>query len=195
MPLPLPRRALALCLLPLVVGLSGPSAAEEPQLPLLRGVLLDGAGSLFSLADSSGTATWVGLGQSHGGWKLESFDAERRVLTLRRDGARRELALETARIGASDTRPTTAEADALLEKIRFEEMIVKSLDIQREAMTKALQQSVGRDLSEADKARLADFQTEVARIMLEEMDLPVMRREMARVTTPFSPPPVRFPAR
>ncbi len=178
----LPHAALALVL---SLAASGPAlAAEAPKLPLLRGVLLDGAGSLFSLADSGGNATWVALGQTHGGWRLESFDAERRILILGRDGERHELALENARILASESRATTAEADALLEKIRFEDMIVKSLEIQRQAMTKALQQGgAGQNLSEAEKARLADFQAKVAEIMLEEMDLPTMRKEMAQVMT------------
>ena len=175
-----PRHALALAAFALCAGFA-PLGASGKDAPLLRGVLLDGAGTLFSLADATGSATWVKLGQSYDGWKLESFDAERQILVITRDGARHELGLEVARIGASNTPATTADADALLEKMRFEDMVAKSIESQQQAMTKAMNQMAGANVSDAEKARMVEIQAKATKIMLEEMDLPGMRQDMAKV--------------
>lgn len=176
---PRPRLAFALAVITFSAGLASLSAAEKNP-PLLRGVLLDGAGNLFSLADATGAATWVKLGQSYDGWKLESFDVDRQILVVGRDGARHELGLEVSRIGASGSRATAADADALLEKMRFEDMIAKSIELQQQAMAKAMNQMAGPGVSDAEKARMADIQAKAMKIMLEEMDLPGMRQDMAR---------------
>jgi hypothetical protein len=178
--MPLPRRPLALAALALTLCLGSLHAAEK-ELPLLRGVLLDGSGNLFCLADVTGTATWAKLGQSYDGWKLESFDADRQVLVVSRDGGTREIGLETARIKAGESRATADEANALLEKMHFEDMIAKTIEAQQKAMAKAMSQMGGRDMSDADKARMAEFQAKMTKVMLDEMDLPGMRQDMAKV--------------
>lgn len=175
----LPRRPLALAALALTLCL-GPLHAAEQDLPLLRGVLLDGSGNLFCLADATGAATWAKLGQTYGGWKLESFDADRQVLVVSHDGTTRELGLETARIKASEARATASEADALLEKMHFEDMIGKTIEAQQKAMAKAMSQMGGKNMSDADKTRMAEFQAKMMKVMLDEMDLPGMRQDMAK---------------
>lgn len=178
-PMPSPRLALALAAFTLSLGLPAARAAEA-ELPLLRGVLLDGSGNLFCLADATGAATWAKLGQVHAGWKLESFDADRQVLVLSREGVRRELGLETARIQASAAPATVADADALLEKMRFEDMIAKTIEAQQTAAIKAMGRLGGKNLPDAERERMAEFQTKVMKTMIEEMDLPGMRQDMAK---------------
>ncbi len=177
----LPRPAPALALAALTLALCLPSArAEETKLPLLRGVLLDGSGNLFCLADVTGAATWAKLGQTYDGWKLESFDADRQVLVVSRDGSTRELGLETSRIKAEEAGATVSDANALLEKMHFEDMIGKTIEAQQKAMAKAMGQMGGRNLSDAEKARMGEFQTKMMKVMLDEMDLPGMRQDMAK---------------
>ncbi len=177
--MPSPRLTFVFATLALSLGLP-PVRAAESELPLLRGVLLDGSGNLFCLADASGAATWAKLGQVHGGWKLESFDADRQVLVLGRDGIRRELGLETARIQTAEAPATVAEADALLEKMHFEDMIAKTIEAQQTAAIKAMGRLGGKNLPEAERERMAEFQTKVMKTMIEEMDLPGMRQDMAK---------------
>lgn len=173
------RPALALTALSLSLCLPSARAADE-KLPLLRGVLLDGSGDLFCLSDLTGAATWAKLGQTHEGWKLESFNKDSQVLVLTRDGQTREIGLETSRIKAEETHATAAEADALLEKMRFEDMIGKTIEAQQKAMAKAMGQMGGRDMPDAEKTRMAEFQAKVMKVMLDEMDLPGMRQDMAK---------------
>ncbi len=175
----LPRRPLALAALALTLCLGSLHAADE-KLPLLRGVLLDGSGDLFCLADLTGAATWTKIGQTYDGWKLESFDKDKQVLVLSRSGVTREVALESSRIKAQELGATVADANALLEKMRFEDMISKSIEAQQKAMAKAMGQMGGRNMSDSEKAAMSDIQTKAMKIMLDEMDLPGMRQDMAK---------------
>ena len=177
--MPLPRRPLALAALTLTLCLGSLHAADE-KLPLLRGVLLDGSGDLFCLADLTGAATWTKIGQTYDGWKLESFDKDKQVLVLSRSGVTREVALESSRIKAQELGATVADANALLEKMRFEDMISKSIEAQQKAMAKAMGQMGGRNMSDSEKAAMSDIQTKAMKIMLDEMDLPGMRQDMAK---------------
>jgi Uncharacterized protein conserved in bacteria len=192
--MPSPLATLALGSLLLLCSVSAVSAKHE-TLPLLRGILIDGSGNLFSLADSTGSATWVKIGQTFDGWRLESFDAERRVLTVARDGVSRELTLESSSIQAGESRPTLADADALLTQLQFEEMIAKSLDAQQKAMAKAFAQGGGRKLSAEETAKVAEMQAKALNIMMEEMDLPNMRKEVAQAMTEiYTPEEIRAQA-
>lgn len=179
----------------LLLGSAFAAPAKNDALPLLRGILIDGSGNLFSLADPAGSATWVKIGQSFDGWHLDSFDAERRVLTVSRDGVSRELALESSTIQADESRPTLAETDALLTQLHFEEMIGKSLEAQQKAMAKALTQMGGKTLSADETAKVVEMQAKAMKIMMEEMDLPGMRKEVAQAMTEiYTPEEIRAQA-
>jgi uncharacterized protein len=164
-------------------------AAESTPSPLLRGILIDAQGQLFSLSDATGAGTWAKLGDSFQGWQLKEFDAKRQVLTLVRDSQTREISPEGARIATSETPATTGEADALLNKMRFDEMIEKSLKNQQLAMSKSMgQMQNGMGLSKAESEEMAQFQAKVMQVMLAEMDIPGMRSELARAMTEIYTP-------
>lgn len=174
------RPALALGLFALLAGLAPAQTSADKPLPLLRGVLLDGSGTLFCLADLTGAASWVKLGQVHEGWKLESFDAERQVLVVSRDGTRRELALESSQIKADAARATLADANELLDKMQFEEMLTKSMEVPQKAMAQSMGQMLGKNASAADRAKMIEVQAKAMKIMMDELDLPGMKQDMAK---------------
>lgn len=171
-----------------LAGLAPLARAATESTPLLRGILIDSTGNLFSLADATGSATWTKLGQSFDGWKLDAFDADRKVLTISHGGVTRELTLETGTIKADDRHPTFAEADTLLEKMRFEDMISKSLENQQKAMAKAFGQMGGKKMSDAESAKMADIQTKAMKLMFDEMDVPGMRKDLAHAMTEIYTP-------
>lgn len=149
-----------------------------------RSVLIDGQSQMFSLADATGAGQWKQIGESFEGWKLESFDAAAQKLILRRDGETRELTLDSARVADADASAapgSVAEADALLQRMRFEDMIAKSIEAQQAAMAKSLGGMMGKNATDADRARMAEFQKKAAELMIAEMDLPGMRQELAQV--------------
>lgn len=161
------------------------AAAATADLPVFRSVLIDGQSPMFSLSDATGSGRWVQLGESFEGWKLEGFDATKQLLTISRDGATRELGLEAARLGDSDaagSAASLAEADALLQKMRFEEMIEKTIEAQQSAMAKSMSQMPGMSgMDEAQRERFTEFQRKMMQTMFSEMDLPGMRSDLAKV--------------
>lgn len=161
-----------------------PAARANEVPPQFRSVLIDGQANLYSLADSTGSGRWVKLGESFDGWKLASFDPVTQRLTLTRDGETRELGLADGSLanGSTPVAATVADADALLEKMRFEEMIEKALTTQQNAMAKSMQQMMGKQkMSDADRTRMAEFQQRAMKVMIDEMDIPGMRADVAKV--------------
>ena len=177
----LPRFATLACL---GLTLSFASAARaEDALPQLRSVLIDGQAPMFSLADATGSGRWVKIGESFEGWKLESFDAAKQILVVSHDGEKRELGLEVAKLkDDAGGKATVAEADAVLQKMRFEEMIGKALEAQQKAMAKSMGSMPGsKNLPPEEAARMAEFQKKMMNAMFSEMDLPGMRQDVAKV--------------
>lgn len=157
-------------------------AADSVPLPQFRSVLIDGQSRLFSLADATGSGRWLALGETFDGWKLQSFDAAKQTLVLARDGQTRELSLATASIAQGENRmASVADADALLQKMRFEEMIRKSVEAQQSAMAKSMGSMLGKNASDEDRAKFGEFQQRIMQVMLDEMDLPGMRQDVAKI--------------
>ncbi len=178
-----PFPALRISSLALLLALA-PAARAADDLPQFRSVLIDGQTNLFSLADGSGAGRWVKLGEAFDGWKLASFDPVTQRLTLTRDGETRELGLADGSLanGSTPVAATVADADALLEKMRFEEMIEKALTTQQEAMAESMGQMMGKQkMSDADRARMAEFQQRAMKVMIDEMDIPGMRADVAKI--------------
>ncbi len=157
-----------------------PTLRAEESLPQLRSVLIDSQAPMFSLADSTGSGRWVKIGESFEGWKLESFDATKQTLLLSRDGEKREVSLEAAKLKDEQAHATVAEADAVLQKMRFEEMIGKAIEVQQKAMAKSMGGMMGKDLPPDEAAKVAAFQQKIMAAMFEEMDLPGMRQDVAK---------------
>lgn len=162
-----------------------PAIAATPAPPLtLRTVLIDGQSELFSIADSTGAGRWATLGDNIDGWRLSTYNDARKILTLVRGDETLELRLASAQI--TDDRSTTrqatlAEADALLQKMRFEEMISETLEAQQAAMAKNMGRMLGTGLDEQERADFVEFQRKVMKTLFDEMDLPGMRKELAQV--------------
>ncbi len=176
----LPRSTAFACL---ALGLAFATVAHaETELPQFRSVLIDGQAPMFSLADATGSGRWVKVGESFEGWKIESFDAATQVLTVSQNGKTQELSLIAARLDdAAAAGATVAEADAMLQKMRFEEMIQKTLEAQQEAMAKSMGSMMGDKIPEAERARMVEFQRKIMAVMFEEMDVPGMRQDVARI--------------
>jgi hypothetical protein len=160
--------------------LAAPSAPAA-ELPQFRSILIDGQSRLFSLADNTGSGRWLALGESFEDWKLESFDPATQTLTLSRAGATRQLTLDSALTREADTKGTVADADALLQRMRFDELLESSLRVQQEAMAKSMGQMLGQNATEAERAQFVAFQQRLMELMFREMDLPGLRQDLAKI--------------
>lgn len=155
--------------------------ARAADLPELRGVLATGADRRFALAEAGGAATaWVGVGQTFAGWKLSAYRATDDVLVLERDGKTHELKLSSSAVGKTDaTKATLADAEEVFSKMKFEEMLGKILEQQKQAMVAMTQKMMG-GAKGVDSAELAAFQAKVMDTMFAELNPEAMRADMVK---------------
>lgn len=171
----------------IVIGLclmvSVRAADNVPALPELRGVLATGADRRFALSEPGGTSTaWVSVGQSFAGWKLTAYRAEEDALVLTRDGRDVLLKLSSSTIGKVDaTKATLADAEAVLSKMKFEEMLGKILEQQKKSMVGMTQKMMGGGAKGVDAKEMAAFQGKVMDTMFAELNPEAMRGDMAKI--------------
>lgn len=151
------------------------------DLPELRGVLATGADRRFALAEAGGTSTaWVGVGETFAGWKLVAYRAEEDALVLVRDGKEQSLKLSASVVGKADSaKATLADAEEVFSKMKFEEMLGRILEQQKQAMVSMTQKMTG-GAKGADSADLAAFQSKVMDTMFAELNPEAMRADMVK---------------
>ena len=170
----------------IVIGLcllvSVRAADNATALPELRGVLATGADRRFALSEPGGSSTaWVSVGQSFAGWKLSAYRADEDALVLTRDGCDVLLKLSASTIGRVDaTKATLADAEAVLSKMKFEEMLGKILEQQKKSMVGMTQKMMG-NAKGVDAKEMAAFQGKVMDTMFAELNPEAMRADMAKI--------------
>ncbi|HEX3730052.1 MAG TPA: DUF2059 domain-containing protein [Opitutaceae bacterium] len=141
----------ALCLA-LLLTASAPAAPAATGNPILHGLIASGDSVRFLLTTpGEGSGKWYSIGESVGDWKLASYRDRDGVLVLHRadgTGADVELSLVHAHAAAVDNQATLAQAQALLQKINFTQMMQKVMAQQKQAMANMSRQALmQRELS------------------------------------------------
>lgn len=164
----------------------GTAFAAEPAPLQLKGVLDTGSEKLFGLSTPTGDANaWVSIGKNFAGFKLKSFDEAKSLLLLERDGKTYELALAAARLDAADvansTQATLADATKVIDQMRFEELITRSLEAQKKAMTSMTQRMAKQAGGNVDPKDMEEHMNKVMDLMAEAMDIPQLKKDVAQI--------------
>ncbi|HEY8933232.1 MAG TPA: DUF2059 domain-containing protein [Rariglobus sp.] len=173
---------LRLVVIGLCLMMSVRAADTLPALPELRGVLATGADRRFALSEPGGTSTaWVSVGQMFAGWKLTAYRAEEDALVLTRDGRDVLLKLSSSTVGKADTtKATLADAEAVLSKMKFEEMLGKILEQKKKTMVGVTQKMMG-NMNGVDANDMAAFQGKIMDMMFAELNPEALRADMAKI--------------
>jgi len=168
------------------LALFSPALRAETGSPVLRGVLVTGSEKLFSLAIPGSAPAWVEVGKSFEGWKVEEFSDADNTLRITREGVTKNLLLADSVIGESPvagTSATLADAENLLTQMRFDEMMTKTIEQQKDATVNMMSQMFkGKDgASPEGSADLEAFQRKTMDVMFEAMDLPGMKKDVAKI--------------
>jgi hypothetical protein len=176
---------MALVVVGLACGAADLSAATGE--PVLRGVLVTGSEKLFSLSIPGSAPAWVGVGKTFEGWKVTEYREASNSLVLTRDGVEKVLPLAPSIIGADELAGTAAslqDAEGLLTQMRFDEMMTKTIEQQKDATIKMMSQMFkgqGGAKSPADSPDFDAFQRKAMDVMFEAMDLPGMKKDVAKI--------------
>ena len=119
------------------------------SLPLFNATLTMGKEHRFVLVSEAGkTSGWLKIGDAFEGYTVKAFDASTSTLDLERDGTTVHVNLvgdATVKNAPMATRATLADAEALLNKMHFEEMIEKALAGQRKMMASMVDQMAAQN--------------------------------------------------
>lgn len=133
-------------------------------LPLFNATLTVGKEHRFVLVDPNGKAsTFLRLGETFDGYKLKSYDPKAGALELERDGkvSRVTLVADASVVaGPAAAMPATIQdANIVLNKMRFEEMMDRVIGQQRKAMAANFEQMASRMTQQGvDKQEVEAFQ-------------------------------------
>jgi hypothetical protein len=152
----------------------------------LKGVLNTGSEKLFGLSTQTGDRNaWVSLGKQFEGYTLKSYDDAKSLLKFEHDGKTYELALSSAKIATADpakgTSATIADAASVIDRMRFEEMIAKTMEGQKKAMAGMSQKMAQQMGSKVDPKDFEAHQAKVMDAMLEAMNLPQLKKDMTDI--------------
>ena len=155
--------------------------AAEPAAPELRGMLATGSDRRFALATPGDDQTaWVAVGGSFAGWKLSAYRPAEDALVLTKDGREVLLKLSASKVGVADEKASLADAEAVINKMKFEEMIGKILAQQKQATVAMMKKMMGNPKG-IDQAEFAAFQGKVMDAMYAAMKPEEMKGDFARI--------------
>jgi len=173
-------------LLVLAFFVAGTAFAAGPAPFQLKGVLNTGREKLFGLSTETGdSSAWVPLGKAFQGYTLKSFDDAKSLLIFEHEGKTFELTLATAKIATAEaakgTPATLADATAVIDHMRFEEMIAKTLEAQKRAMGRQFQMMAKQAGGNVDPKDMQEHMDKVMDVMTEAMNIPQLKKEMAQI--------------
>jgi uncharacterized protein len=172
----------------ILLALLSPVALHAADaLPLFNATLTVGKEHRFVLVDANGKAsTFLRLGENFDGYTLKSYDAKAGALELERDGkiSRVTLVSDAAvTSGPAAAMPATiADANAVLNKMRFEEMMDRVIAQQRKAMGQNFEQMASRMTAQGvDKQEVAAFQKRMMDEVMSAMEPQKLKGDMAKI--------------
>ncbi len=175
-----------LLLFPLLVSL----AVAAENLPVFRGIISAGKDSKFGLTSATGGGTsWVSVGDTFDGWTIADYHATAQTLVMK--NGTREVTVPLAGSGAgqdapagADVKATLAQADDVLKKMNFDQMMTRMLDQQQKASTQMIDQMMGQiapgNTSPEDLAAIKKMQGEMMDKMMAALNPAEMHNDIAK---------------
>lgn len=156
-------------------------------LPLFNATLTVGKEHRFVLVDSNGKASsFLSLGESFAGYTLKSYDAKTGALEIERDGKLSKVTLvadaAVANVPAAPLPATIADAQAVVNKMHFEEMMDRAIDGQRKMLAKQFERMTAQMASQGvDQAEVAAFQKKISDEIFSVLDPKTLKNDVTKI--------------
>lgn len=173
--------------LPLLLLALTTSLQAAAGLPIFNATLSVGKEHRFVLIDESGkSSAFLPLGSTFAGYKLKSFDPKSDVLELEKDGqiSRVSLVADAATLQATveAAAPTITDANAVLNKMRFDDLMERVIAQQRKAIRASFQQMTPRLVAQGSSAEeVSAFQKKMMDEVMTALDPQHMKSDMAKI--------------
>lgn len=167
--------------------LGAAALAAADAVPQFNAVLSMGREHRFVLVDGGGKASaFLSLGESFAGFALKDYDPKTGILELEHEGRVHRVTL-MADAATKEAPPppvpaTLADAEAVLNKMHFEEMLERTLAQQRKLINGQFQQLANRMVSQGvDPAEAAAFQQRLAGEVLAILDPKQLKSDVTKI--------------
>ena len=158
-----------------------PAAPAKPE---FRGMLATKKEKRFLLSTpGASNSQWVVVGDSFQGWKLVSYnDADSTLLLKQTDGTQFVLSMADKKVTPGEIKATVADADRVLKKMHFSEMMTKVLEQQKQAIMQMNARQVGGKLPPGTtKEEMAAFQAKVLDKVFSQIQGSDMENDIAQI--------------
>ncbi len=156
-------------------------------LPLFNATLTMGKEHRFVLVDASGkTSGFLALGESFAGFRLKNYDVKEGALELEKDGtvSRVKLVADAATVNAPAAKlpATIADAEVVLNKMKFEEMMERAMQGQKKMLAAQFQKmSSQMAAGGADATEVAAFQKKVTDEVFGVLDAKTLKTDVSKI--------------
>ncbi len=158
-------------------------AANSPKVEF-RGLLATGGEHRFLLSTPGGTKSeWLDVGDSFQDWTVDSYREKDGTLVLKNsNGGELDLQMAASVIGKADVKATLADAQRVLEKIHFGEMMLKVINSQRTAQLAAMRDALQKRGMEPDQIeKIIAQQTKVMDRIWSTIDAKELQNDIAQI--------------
>jgi hypothetical protein len=169
------------------------AAAVQPAAPVkpeFRGMLATKKEKRFLLSTPGATSSeWVVVGDSFQGWTLVAYnDSESTLLLRQSDGKEFTLSMAEKKVTPGELKATVADADRVLKKMHFSEMMDKMLQQQKQAMAAMMARQSTKLPPGTTKEEMAAFQSKVLDKIFSQIQGSDMENDIAQIySNVFSP--------
>lgn len=156
-------------------------------LPLFNATLTMGKEHRFVLVDGHGkTSSFLALGESFAGYKLKSYDVKEGALELEKEGrvSRVKLVADAATVNAPAAKipATIADAEVVLNKMKFEEMMERAMQGQKKMLAAQFEKmSTQMAAGGANPAEVAAFQKKITDEVFGVLDAKVLKNDVSKI--------------
>jgi uncharacterized protein len=180
-------RSLAVSLL---AAVASTSAAEPATPPELRGILVTSKEPRFALVASGGEHSgWAIVGQTFEGWKLVNYLPGTDAIVLGRDDRQMTVRLNDSAVvpleARSDAKATVAQAEEVLNRMKFESMWDRVAAEQKKAMVGAIRQQSAADFAKIGlpPEEIDTLMDKMGDVLVGGLQADAMKQDFARIFT------------
>ncbi|HTQ32060.1 MAG TPA: DUF2059 domain-containing protein [Opitutaceae bacterium] len=158
-------------------------AADAPKLEF-RGLLATGGEHRFLLSSPGGTKSdWLDVGDSFQNWTIDSYNEKDGTLVLKNSaGSELHLQMTASVIGKADIKATLADAQKVMEKLHFGEMLIKILNNQKTAQIAMIREMLEkRGMSPDQIEKIIAQQTKAMDRIWASFDAKELQNAMAQI--------------
>lgn len=145
-------------------------------------VLKVGKDMRFGVTSPGGAQSeWIAVGDSFAGLKLTAFDEDRETLVFTQNGQEVRVPLASGSVQKLNTKATLEQAAEVISKMKFDQMLGKMLEQQKQSLLELAKQMAAEQGSSVTGGEMGAYQSKLLDALWAEMRPEELQREFTRI--------------